>query len=490
MIDRKQFVISHDEWLWNERTKSLQLKNRFFINYDQELHICANEAKDVVILGDAWQTDKVQDSPQNIIQTLTADSSIDEIIAIEKSWCGRYVLIVGERIFLDAVGLLPVFYSAKTYASSLRLLCLKEGIKPRNPRIKDNSGMNWQPAPLTIYENVRRLLPSQIINFQSGDITPRQLLPSDYSNLDEGVLIDRIIELSDTSLHNMRKTLKGKIHLSITGGHDSRCQMALLEHSGIDYDCYTYTYDGISDGDRDIPSLLCKALNRKHYMPRMLREDKALRKEYDIHSDRLIDDGESYAGHAYDELIDMQTPSIGIKNSIWEIVIDFFELPKTTLNFNDILRQSPRWDNLMIDKNKRRAIEEYISWMKLYPQKNLSCCNHFFYEQRSGSWLPSIAQANDVIDGINFFHLCNCRELISLNNAFSEDDRHTKRFQEKIIAKACSQLSYIDYEKHEYTNKEKRIAQKEAFFTILKTYSLPLTILFYVKKIYYKINRS
>ncbi len=487
MIDRKQFVISSDEWKWSERVETLRLKNGFYINRDCELHICTNAACDVVILGDAWQTDAKQDSPQAIIQTLSSSTPTDEIIAIEKSWCGRYLLIVGERIFLDAVGLLPIFYSEKTFSCSLRLLCKKESIAPRNPRIKDNTGMNWQPAPLTVYDGVRRLLPSQIINFQTGEICGRKLLPSDYFGLSDKELIDKIIEQSDTSLHNMRQTLSGKIHMSLTAGHDSRCQLALLEHAGLDYDCYTYTYGAISDDDRDVPAQLCKALNRKHHLIKMQPEDKARRMEYDMHCDRLADDGEGYSGHVFDTLADKKNPSILIKNSIWEIMVNYFGFTKHDIETKDVLQNRTRWGNLMIDQNKRLAIEEYFDWMDRFPQENLLRCNRFYYEQRSGCWLSAIEQATDVVEGINFFHLLNCREMISLHNAFSEEDRNTGRFQEKIISVACPQLSNFLYER---IRKQKRKSQFTTLFATLNAYGFPTTALLYAKKIWYKIIPS
>lgn len=73
----------------------------------------------------------------------------EQIDMVEKNWCGRYVLIVQGRIYLDAADLLGIFYS-------------KEGISSSSQILADVMEL---PAPLTHYEQIRRLFPGQVYNY-------------------------------------------------------------------------------------------------------------------------------------------------------------------------------------------------------------------------------------------------------------------------------------------------------------------------------------
>ena len=93
-----------------------------------------------------------------------------ELLAAEETWCGRYALLAGGRVYLDAAGLLGVFFGSGGVSSSCRILAASMGLPEK--RFASSSSLNWLPGPLTQYEEIRRLLPSQIYDYRSGSIAP------------------------------------------------------------------------------------------------------------------------------------------------------------------------------------------------------------------------------------------------------------------------------------------------------------------------------
>lgn len=120
MIDDRQYFIGKVVFLdWN----NIALQKDMILSYHEQLPMVHNFDRSCIILGDAWQADPVQNSPNEIIQGWDANTSEDEIYGKEESWCGRYILIVGSRLFQDATSQLTTFFDDRGNVSgSLKLL--------------------------------------------------------------------------------------------------------------------------------------------------------------------------------------------------------------------------------------------------------------------------------------------------------------------------------------------------------------------------------
>ena len=250
MVDDRQFIIVpsslKDRNMINvfphDRQRELALPSGLMLVYEKHLHVCYNEDCTAVLIGDAWQVHPSKDCPESIIKSFTGRTTIEDVYHEEKTWCGRYVLIVNNWLFLDFAGTLGVFYSDDMrLSSSYRILCEQIGTEVIYPDTLGEGLMNFVPGPLTPTNGVMRLLPSEIINIATGERRTRPLNPDGIWNAENDQ--DRINILDkyfSCSLMNMAKHFSGStLWLALTGGIDSRALMALLESAGIEYKAFT-----------------------------------------------------------------------------------------------------------------------------------------------------------------------------------------------------------------------------------------------------------
>ena len=295
MIDSKQFIITdngYDQDNWCTITLSCGKK----LSYHQDLAICHNQDYSIVLLGHAWSVLPAEEqlSPQEFVMQSNSQITEEEIIQEEKTWCGRYLLIANDYIYLDAIGLLGVYYHKEAISCSVNVLCQHLNIPIIFPDIKQGDIPPFLPGTMTGYENIIRLMPSQILNINTLMCHTRKLLPD--AKIAENSLEQQIKAFSKTfvcSLNNMYDYLDNKnIMIALTGGRDSRALLAILSQTDIPYKLFSLEHKHISDGDVFIPPILAKAVNKHFlYVKREDTFDSKLHNDFRTHC----------AGFAYDE---------------------------------------------------------------------------------------------------------------------------------------------------------------------------------------------
>lgn len=449
MINDRQFVLSKNEYKSNNWT-SVKMASGYYLSYEKHLNVIVNDAKTTALLGYAWQVDPSRISPEKIVkQSLGED--IQEIIQIEKTWCGRYVLISGEHVFLDATGLLGVFYDQNQVCSSLNVLCGIKGLKIQYPVIYHTVFPDFLPGTFTTYSDVKRLLPCQIYNYVTGEVTIRPLLPDGiaaYEN--DRYRIDAFIDYYTTALKNMAELFSGKeLWLALTGGYDSRTALALLNKTSIEYKTYTLEHDNISSADIELPKLLSEKIGREwRYIKRNpLKYSPKRKRQYMIHSAGMAVDEDRlfWVYHQYQDLRKPGRDIVILQNSIWECVIEYFANKSGEPLSEDNISELFRWNNYidLLDISTRE-------WFEIIHNDTLnteiSVENRVLWDLRSGCWLSSVEQTFDMMDGIISIHPTNSRLFLSILMGFDLDMRKTKTHQVKIIENATPALNDIPFE--------------------------------------------
>lgn len=173
-LHRRQFVIGprplrpFDDW------QTVELGDGLVLSHDPALPVV--RAGRNVLLGTVLPTDAARPDP---VGDLLADTIPADLI---DGWTGRWVLIEGDHLRLDATGTLGVFHrrvDGRTWASSSAELL--RSIEPQlsSPRqaIAHGRGMDWYPPPASGIEGIGCLLPSQSMRLSDGTIERRRLLP-------------------------------------------------------------------------------------------------------------------------------------------------------------------------------------------------------------------------------------------------------------------------------------------------------------------------
>lgn len=448
---KKQFAILKQA-LPDPELRSLALPGGWVLNYQKDLQVQTTKDGRFVLLGLAWQFLPEKKSPLEELETLCrccpGKISQEQVLEAEESWCGRYVLLFDGTVYADTSSLIPVFYSAQGVASDCTLLAELGGQTRHNYEMPPHRIMNWMPGPRTQYEGVRRMLPSQLYRYTTGELLFRPLLAQQYTPIpEEEKRVDRIIACFDASLRNMQAALPGtKLLVAITGGHDSRTLLALAKHAGVDLDAFTLLYDDIFADDVTIPQELCRAEGiRHHLVPRTAQPDAAAREqEYLDHISGLVYDEDRlyYANRQFEPLVEQFGQVALLRSGVWPNVMEWYRRSFTPTGPGFDCYD---WFGARKGSLEAKALDEYFAWQAAHPQPGLSACNVFYWDQRNGCWLSEIEAGFDLIDGVVSLQPANCRYLMTMLMDFPAEDRIINHHQFKIVAKACPSFSAIPY---------------------------------------------
>lgn len=447
MIDGKQFIIAEDSY-YAENFASTKLSCGLILSAHKDLEVYIDPTKRGILLGYAWQAVCDRSSPEESLETLLSHGSPtrQDIFEMEKTWCGRYVLIIDDVLYLDACGMLGVYYGKGCVSSSMHLL--NEHLRLNADPLVTWPYLNWLPAPLTHIKGIKRLLSSQLLNILSLEIEPRQLvLAVGQSNVSNEVKAQEFIEIFSNSLKNLFDRFPKKdFCLAVTGGYDSRTILAVMQGSNTPFRCYTIEHEYMNEGDFYTPVELCKALGVEHtYVPISQNSySKKTDSEYITHTFGYSNDKDRafIARGQYDELV-RGRDVVCIRGSIWECVIDYYNRYTSSGLFN----RKATLDELFATKNKLvcDSIAEYDKWTSQNKQNFVSDSDRFLWEQREGCWLSGIEQGFDYCEHIISVQPMNCRYLLALLYRFDADMRKSKSHQELIVNIAAPALSSISY---------------------------------------------
>jgi len=430
--------------------------------YEKHLHVYSNEDSTAVLIGDAWQVHPEKDCPENIVKTFSERTTIEDVYNEEKTWCGRYVLIVNDWLFLDFCGTLGVYYSAPQppeggacFSSNYRILCEQIGTEVIYPDTLGEGLLNFVPGPLTPSGLVKRLMPSEIISIKTGEKRIRPLNPDGvWAAGNNRERINELEKFFTCSLRNMAKHFPNSVFwLALTGGKDSRTLMALLESAGIDYKAFTCWHEHISEADLLLPPLLAKAVGRPYkFVERREDNYSPVRADgYRRHTGGMADDADKpmYVFGQYQEL-DPEHQVVLLRSGIWEHSSNFF---KKRFTSKTILEMEKQFDMTKVfPKSLKHELycKSLCQWQKIKESdavnKDINIWDLLYIEQRLGAWLSSIEQGFDLMEGLTSVECCNSRRFFSILTGFSDEDKTKKTHEMSIVKQLCPTLSKFRYQ--------------------------------------------
>lgn len=198
-------------------------------------------------------------------------------------WTGRWVLLDGDEVHMDATGMLSVFYRGRTIASTPALL----GGQPSVPPPRREHRMPYLPGPATAVPGVDRLLPSQRLSLIDGQIRSRPLIhPMPVSSAEAPALVDQLGEIMLESVRTAAEL--GPVVLPLTGGYDSRLILAACVRLGLSPRLVTQAYFGMARSDIDLPQKMGRRLGLPHEVIRRGPRDRQMGKLYDDQVSHLL----------------------------------------------------------------------------------------------------------------------------------------------------------------------------------------------------------
>lgn len=451
MVNDRQFFITKEENNSFPNWKRVNLKSGYYICYHPDLNVYCSPSGRSVILGYVWQTDPDRKSPQEELQAIDSKPEIshEDIYAIEDTWCGRYILIVDEWLYMDATGMLSIYYSDKFVSSSLNVQCTVEGREFVECPMVHRQAPDFFPGVLSPYEGVRRLMPSQILQYTTSNAQLRPLLwgSAPEAKNDE----ERVANLAHYFVHSVQNLAKvfadRKIWFALSGGRDSRATLGLFEKAKINFSTFTLWHIYITIGDRVIPAKLSKLLNREHRFVKRHKKDfsQARYDEYKVHTAGMAVDADwlFYAHNQYQSLIEDGKPIVLIRGGIWETPQEYYSATRGKIA-NDLRTLFP---GIMKNDAMYRSTMEWFDMVQNDTlNKDINYATREAWEMLQGSWLSAVEQSFDLMDGIVSIQPLNCRKFIQILLSFDRESRRSKRHEELIANICCPAFANVPYD--------------------------------------------
>lgn len=445
--------------------QTLPLWDGLTLQYHPALPVTVLPEKRLLLLGVAWQTLSGRKSPQEEMAALIpwANGFVPpgDVEHMEESWCGRYVLLCGSRVFLDATGKMAVYYAQRGISGNLSLLAKVCGLK-EIAYTPQSVSLNWMPGPRTQYPAIRQLMPSQRYDLASGQVESRQVLAEiDDTGMDREAMLNRVVQCFDTSFQNMEKTLPDwKLLAALTGGYDSRALLGLLKHAGVHFSAFTLG-GKLSAADSELPPILAQRAGVEYTL---VPEDcapfsKEREEEYIAFTSGLIRDADRlfYAKGQYQELVKRYGKAVFLRSAIWGTLAERYAAAFDGIGPNDVFYQ---WFGIGDGTLERESLEEYLAWMRAHPQKGLRPADAFFWDQREGCWMGAIENGFDMMDDCMSLHPANCRYILTLLSRFPREERITKGYEANIASFAFPGIKDIPYGIKEKKNQLSRLLGK------------------------------
>jgi len=215
-IHNRQFVIGNQQKKIKADWEIVKIEENLYVSHCPNMVV--RKIKDVndvewYLLGIAIQTNSDKENPLTEI----VNSNTNKIRELYKSWSGRWILIGNSAIHMDCGGLIGCYYTKineeRWISSSLAILQEIGEFSPRPENLEHKSDFEWYPLPMTRFEGVYKLLPSQILDLKTFHTYPRAL-PQPIEGLSYNELLERLIEKFKFSLLNVAE-LNKKIFLYI-----------------------------------------------------------------------------------------------------------------------------------------------------------------------------------------------------------------------------------------------------------------------------------
>ena len=449
MFDR-QFVLSEEEFRepgWESR----KLHDGYILSRHKDLPVHYSPFGGIILIGWAYECDPEKPSPEEQIDTNVVsllrmrDEEIRCFLTeMEKTWCGRYVLIANHHVCTDATGMLGIFYSRQAVSSSAELLCRIEGFRiPNDPLVSHAVLPDYFPGMHTPYNGIRRLLPSMVLNYRSKSTLFRPLLPDGIIRKQDPASTARyFITRMAESFKNMRSVFRNfDIAVAATGGRDSRTTIAVLDFAGIDYFMYTFGYKSISKGDMCVPGMMAGVTGKPYiYIPR--KEEKyswGRENRYNTHCAGLTDcEDKRFWGYKQYQRLPAKSRRgqvLLLRSGIYEAAVPDYLNPTV----------------LYADAGRNTFLKKvYVHYMHCIKNDHVNTGidpgTRLYLDLRCGSWLSDIEHGFDMMDNIMSIQVLNCRTMISILLGFDSCARKEKLHQEMITEIACRELAELPYD--------------------------------------------
>ncbi|CAM2897079.1 hypothetical protein [Salinicoccus roseus] len=373
---------------------------------------------------------------------------------------GRFIVILDDEadtvVYSDATAMRPMFYWNNTFISSHEII-IRETLEREfgiNLDIR-NYRMNGF-LDFTDTESIYKFNPNMCFSFKNLKFTriyPREVL----NTLDMEEIFHSTNEYFPTQVSWLDKHYD-EIHLSLTGGFDSKFSLAVTKPLNKKIHYFTYMleftnaekYDDMSQfrkiyyKDKSIVDNLVYNFNLNHryfifgnyQMPR----DFQKKLEYNLSSKHSF-------VLSYLTDIEFNKGGIHIKSTLYELVkMTHSEYADKQTDHETMIRNIKRWAPKEIRENYELLLEMYEAYYNRTKLENAVSNNAnlpvlLYWEFRMGNWHSNLTQETDRT--LETFVLINNRYMLDYFMRIKKEDRVAKSYLNKVVKWYWPALNYF-----------------------------------------------
>ncbi len=420
-ISKKQYILSSCKLeLVNMQEHKIAEK---YLYTDIKLNISKCETADgrkVWLLGNAFCTDVQGKSVQDDITAFSGD----DIASATSLWTGRWTLITETELITDASGLMGAFYGEKgenwVVSSSPALIADVMGVTVGGT-VK-SCGLSWQILPYSVVNGAKKLLCTQKIAFENGNIKiVHYNWINNYREKSTEEKCNATARILENAVKNMAEFSGKKLMLALTGGKDSRLTFSALVKSGVQFECYTTDHKAISSWDRTAPLKLAEQFGIKHNFVKKAPLDKEMLADHH-HFCAGNSDGADASFYACNQFSQFGEDTLILRSGLFEAG-QTYARSYTSPDFAAFEKgMTAYYGDLQNNENQKSAFSEWLRNAKENPIDYIDIRDRFYIEQRVGGWAAAIEQSLDINDFISI-QVANCAELLSLLLSCNDEER-------------------------------------------------------------------
>jgi hypothetical protein len=402
--------------------------------------VVSPDGGEYILIGVAVQTDASRPSPIEELATSPASES-----DLTYSWAGRWALIANGTLQTDAAGMLGCLYTG-TGARQPKVSSSAALLRTPQTRIFDDRvlghevGVEWYVAPLTRYEGIRRLLPSQQLDLKTGKIIAKRLFKRVQLTYEQA--LEQVEDTLVTAITALGKTPRS-LWLPLTAGFDSRLLLAAVLRAGVKVRCYTQWYLDMTRGDLTLPPQLAELAGFEHVLIKPSNYDCRKEAMFAIHTSEQSADRDKefiYWGQ-WDQF---RETDIILRGGGIEV-----GCPRAARNHFPASRENP-WKvppvNQILKGYRQEAtgplvhaLQEWQAWTDATEHPEIDWRDRFYIEQRLGTWASCIEQALDL-SPCTRVTLSSCGRYMSGMLQIPEHIRQSSAHQVELIRRMAPHL--------------------------------------------------
>lgn len=427
---------------------------------------------EILIIGVCIDT-SAEDATNPCEKIISNAKCISDVLEIEKDMGGKYIILIKfeDEYYLmgDATCSLPIaytFYQGCFFAASYeKILADKLGVVPdiKLERIQ-NSGSISQAMPydITVYKEIKQLLPNHYIDINCKRAIRFALLPEQVKTLSAS-------DAAEMTHKKIIKLVRGysklfKIACPITSGRDSRVVLSYFHSQDNGVQCYTIKHTEFKEKEQDlvIPELLAEKYKLNHSVFIDMEPETALRE---------------YVNGVFGKgRYSLRT--LMIANTIYNNFCDFAimngdiigQIGKCSLH-RDIpaIFATPRYFRCKLHNYSTQSKFLLKRWKEeiMASNERTNLFDMFSIESRMGRWAAKEKNIYNAL-GQTDLNIFNSRSILQIWCSVSRKDRKESKIHLELIKRTERGLLNVPFEKE--NNVFARISKCNGMFYLIGSY--------------------